>query len=160
MIINFREKEILGYESPACLEILISLMRGKIDGDKIPKLKLSLENNKYRIPALSSKWKGGHHRVLADILMGEESYVEIIKSNQIIGNQRTYLFPINCMTINSNPRKFIHEKNKMEKFYKDLPTTEEFFGKYQKINMCLKYETHTDYSLTKESYKKILSQLR
>ena len=64
------------------------------------------------------------------------------------------------LDIIQNPKTFRYEREVMNKKYRELPNTEVFFEKYSKINLALKYGTHSDYSLNKESYEKIINRLK
>lgn len=168
MEIDPGETEVVGYESPACLEILISLMIGRIKGDSIPKVKLYTFDNgqTYQIPYPWNQMgaDAGHHRTLAAILLGDGLEIEVVESidetnikMEIPIDKR---ISINHMRVESNPKNFHYERDDMGKYYRELPSADEFFSQYGKINLALKHGTHTDYSLQRSDYEHILSQVQ
>lgn len=163
MKINVRNTDIFGYENPACLEMIISLMMGIIEKDSVPPVKLCTfdKGKTFEIPyEIENKFilGGGHHRALANYLLGSDLDIEIIENKfEIPQKKKMSLYDIDIAT---NPETFRYEKDVMNKKYRELPDTEVFFEKYPKINVALKYGTHSDYSLNKESYEKIINRLR
>lgn len=161
MKINPRETEIFGYESPACLELIISLMIGMMEKDSIPPVKLCTfdEGKTFEIPYETEKinLEGGHHRSLAFYLLGEDLDIEVVENKFKIPLEiKLSLYDINLKT---NSKTFRYEKDIMNKEYRELPDSKVFFEKYPKINLALKYGTHSNYSLDKEAYKEMIQKL-
>lgn len=159
MKIDPRNISVFGYESPACLELIISLMIGMIEKDSIPPVKLCTfdEGKTFEIPYEIIPLNGGHHRALASYLLGEDLDIEIIKNKfKIPLEMKLSLDDINLKT---NFKTFRYEKDIMNKEYRELPDSKVFFEKYPKINLALKYGTHSNYSLNKESYKEMIQKL-
>ena len=170
MKINPRETEVIGYDrDPTCLELLISLMVGMIERDSIPHVKLYTFDNgqTYQIPYPGvenlSGADAGHHRTLAAVLLGEDLEIEVVESidgtNNKIETPITARISINQVRIKSDPATFHFEKDIVGKNYRGLPGVDDFINLYGKINLALKYGTHTDYSLQRSSYEHILRQL-
>lgn len=164
MQINLRDTPVFGYESPACLEMLVSLMIGMIEGDAIPPVRLDTfdDGSTFEIPYTAPfipNYDGGHHRVLAAYLLGHTLEVEI--AERINGQMRIQIPPekrlhMGQIKIELNPKNFVYEKYAMRKYYRDLPSVSEFFSKYGKLNLALKYGTYADFSFTPESYQRML----
>ncbi|MFH1440209.1 MAG: hypothetical protein ABIG89_06575 [Candidatus Woesearchaeota archaeon] len=174
MKLNPKKTEIIGYETPACLELLISLMVGMIEEDSIPSVRLyTFDSGKsYQICYPDREnldgADAGHHRTLAAYLLGECLDVRVVESIVSV-----YGYPIIKMEIpeqdkisisqiriESNPTTFDFEKNGICKYYRDLPNVDEFFSRYEKINLALKYGTHIDYSLDDVFYAALLDKIK
>ncbi len=164
--IDPRKVEVFGYESPACLEIVISLMAGMVNKDPIPAVTLCTFDGgeTYEIPYEEKNegggefiWGGGHHRTLATYLLGEDlSFKPMKKSikDQFKIPERIKI-PLSNMRLERNPREFVYGM-KIKKGYRMLPEPEVFCKRfhelYHKVNIALKGGTHTDYSLSREEY--------
>jgi len=170
MLINPRVNEVTGFESPVCLEMIISLMVGMIENDKIPPVQVyTFDNGRtFHLPYDGYKYfhntEGGHHRVMAAYLLGGKCLeIEIIENLNGMSKMETpssKAITFNRISIKSNPKeKYNFEREVTKKYYRDLPSVEDFFGKYRKINMALKYGAHEDYSLTRQEFEKILFQI-
>lgn len=169
MIIDPRKTIVYGYESPACLEMLVSLMVGIIEKDCIPSVKVfTFDYGKtYEIPYPESErfqnGEAGHHRALAAYLLGENLEAEVV--DQIAGGMGKIEIPehlrlsLDQIAIVSDPKKFDFERNVMNKKYRALPKPDDFFGKYRKINVALKCGTGMDFSLSRDAYIGILDRI-
>ena len=159
--------EVYGYESPACLESLISLMVGITEKDPIPAVKLfTFDNGRtFQIPYTELYHNdGGHHRALAPYLLGENLEIEVVEQViDKIGKMEIpghLLLTLDQIPIESNPQTFHYEKDIEGKFYRELPSPEVFFGKYPRINSALRIGTGRDFSLNVDSYTKVFDRVK
>ena len=160
MRLNPRKIPIIGYETPANKEMLTALMIAMIEGDTIPPVELyQFDTLQVPYPGTDrlSGAPGGHHRLLAGYLLGQEVPVRIVEKiahatfRQEIPMERR--IPLDQIKIESDPKTYLFEKEIST--YRALPNPETFFAEYGKVNLAFKYGTHTDYRYTAEAYKDV-----
>ena len=157
MKLNPRKVDVYGYENPKYLEILVPIMIGMVDGNNIPPVRLcTFDNGKsFQVSTniLFPYFDGGHHRLLGAYLLGESLEVDINEHESIIYElspfRKIHLRDINLIS-DVNALEF---SRRLGCFYLPLPSVEVFFRDYIKVNLGLKFGTHTDYSFSPESYE-------
>lgn len=164
MKINPRKEKIFCFESPACLEKLIVIMVGIIEGDKIPPVNIVFSEKEssfqiYYLPkTVGINDDGGHHRVLSHYLLGKEMEARMLPQENFYEiPEKRKLHPAQIV-IRSDAEEYLCSR--VIKNYKNLPSSKEFFNKYLEINKCLKYGTWKDYSLSPEDYNKMYLKVK
>jgi hypothetical protein len=148
---------IYGWEGTKAYEIVISIMRGMIDGDEMPPVKVEKLSNvrpRYIIYG-RDLWirDGGHHRWLSAFLLGRELEVLIMpRKNGSLGLR----IPCDRMSLDEGYGTLAHFITNGYK-YSPLPSEEDFFGKYSQINGALAQRLQFDFSLTPERYRQMLA---
>jgi len=162
MKINPRYNQVWGFETPACLEMVISLMIGFMEGDKIPPVGVYTfdDGESYHIPYLHGPQEGGHHRSLAAYLSDSDLEIEVLAKGK-----DGYREPIpegmelnvGLIEIEPSPETFVFNRSWLSKEYRELPCAEEFFSRYKDVNAALKHGTDIDYSVDRAKYWQILA---
>lgn len=138
------------------LEKLIVLMRGMIDEDSIPIVNLDHNPrfNSYFISYPKGIFEdiridGGHSRLLSAYLLDCELDVNINISSRV----RQMEIPLKETSLFRDPSILGNDRFNQQK-YSQLPTPQEFFDKYSRINEALRGAVK-DYSFTPETYREL-----
>jgi len=136
---------------------MVVLMRGMIDGDSIPEVRLdhNPNDNSYLISSFDGifgddKSDGGHSRLFAAFLLGCELEVKVVKSSR----RKQLEIPLRA-TVLSYDLSFLITSRFNGKKYSSLPSPESFFESYSRINEALRNAHQGDYSFSVESYSKL-----
>ncbi|MBS3162661.1 hypothetical protein J4467_01945 [Candidatus Woesearchaeota archaeon] len=158
MLFNPRGESVFVFESDKCFEKVVSIMRGMIDRNTIPAVKLVYNPQfDFYYPAIPEEYfnkrqDGGHHRLLAAYLLNCGLEVEIVNSSKTLIKDR---LPLSEMILSPSPISLVNEFSVGHKFAR-LPSARDFFGKYARINEALRTGLKRDYSFTSASYKTFL----
>ncbi len=156
-LINPRNEIIYGWEGTKCLENVLSIMIGFVEGDKIPPVKLySFDDGETFEVKFVKKYNGyqdgGHHRLIAAWLLNRDLKVNIKKLKSFNERKRGNI-KIEDIKLVPNPYRYLRNIDKKRR----LPPLEEFFPRYKQINDALKEAAN--YDLTREQYKLMLENV-